>query len=315
MGVSIVEDILVSIVIPCFNEEENIKETLRAIYISFSGSVVPFEVVVVDNLSVDNSVDIAEAHGARIVSSRAKTVAGVRNEGVGAAQGNIFIFLDADIVLSNDWYEEFYQLINLILDQRIIVGAHCIVPSHISGILLEWYLQIQKDNRDTHLGSGHMVVSRKFFEELNGFNSELVSGEDYDLCERAKLIGGRLVVEPKLKAIHSGYPIDLIGFVRRECWHGLGDVTSFDKIGKSKTALSALLFLGFHLIFFVSVISGSIFYAALCAINFFVFLISVIIYKFGFSYSKKMINLIPALYLYLAGRLFSFFKVWVSKGE
>jgi glycosyltransferase involved in cell wall biosynthesis len=58
---------LVSVVIPCLNEAENIEQCVRAALAAMDEAGIPGEVVVADNDSEDASAELAAAAGARVV--------------------------------------------------------------------------------------------------------------------------------------------------------------------------------------------------------------------------------------------------------
>ena len=60
--------LLVSVVIPCLNEKENIELCVSLALSTLSQARLPGEVIVADNGSVDGSADLAESSGARVVS-------------------------------------------------------------------------------------------------------------------------------------------------------------------------------------------------------------------------------------------------------
>jgi hypothetical protein len=93
-----------SVVIPCYNEENYIGDTLTSLQRQvFDGT---FEIIVVDNNCTDHSAQIAEAHGARIVSEQRPGVCWARQTGTAAAHGEIVISTDADTIFSPCWLQK-----------------------------------------------------------------------------------------------------------------------------------------------------------------------------------------------------------------
>jgi cellulose synthase/poly-beta-1,6-N-acetylglucosamine synthase-like glycosyltransferase len=89
-------------------------------------------------------------------------------------------------------------------------------------------------------------MTRSFFSSVGGFNVNMETGEDYDFCQKAVSIGGRICEVPDLKVVHHDYPKTIKAFVLRERWHGSGDVSALKKVMKSKVALASLLFILLH---------------------------------------------------------------------
>lgn len=90
---------LVSVVVPCYNGERFLKETLECA-LSHKQDV-DLEVIVVDDGSSDGTAAIAQSFGDRLryIYQENKGLAGARNTGIDAAKGKYFCFLDDDDLL------------------------------------------------------------------------------------------------------------------------------------------------------------------------------------------------------------------------
>src|SRR5947199_3274729 len=86
--------IVISFIVPAYNEEAELPGTLRAIRSAATG--YEHEIVLVNDGSTDATVPIGEEFGALLISIERRQIAAARNAGAAAARGNIFIFVDAD---------------------------------------------------------------------------------------------------------------------------------------------------------------------------------------------------------------------------
>src|SRR5215469_705486 len=86
----------VSVVIPCLNEAQTIACCIEAALAAFDTGKIRGEVVVSDNGSVDGSIEIAEAHGARVVHANIKGYGSALRKGIEEAHGKFVILGDAD---------------------------------------------------------------------------------------------------------------------------------------------------------------------------------------------------------------------------
>lgn len=96
-----VEQILVSAVIPCLNEERTIGICVRKAQGSFAAIGIAGEVVVVDNGSSDQSAQVARDLGARVIAEAVKGYGAALQAGIEASRGEIIVIGDGDD--SYDW--------------------------------------------------------------------------------------------------------------------------------------------------------------------------------------------------------------------
>jgi len=93
---------MISVIIPTFNEEENIAQCL----VSLSHQTVPrssYEIIVVDGGSKDATREIAKKYADSVFIQTSKKVGGARNDGIMAAKGEIVATTDADCILPPSW--------------------------------------------------------------------------------------------------------------------------------------------------------------------------------------------------------------------
>lgn len=86
----------VSIIIPTMNEEESLGSVLKELEKAFSKSSYVYEVVVVDTMSEDRTVQIAEEMGARVVREDRRGYGRAYMTGFAEAKGDFIATLDAD---------------------------------------------------------------------------------------------------------------------------------------------------------------------------------------------------------------------------
>ena len=91
---------LISFVIPAYNEAQYIGATIDAIGAACAEAGVEHEVVVADDSSDDGTGDIARSRGARVVVVSNRQIAATRNAGGRAATGDVLVWVDADTRVS-----------------------------------------------------------------------------------------------------------------------------------------------------------------------------------------------------------------------
>ena len=90
---------MISIVIPAYNEEALLDETLRTVRAAAETLASPYEIIVVDDGSTDRTAEIARANGARVVGVNLRHIAAARNAGAKVAAGDLLVFVDADTLV------------------------------------------------------------------------------------------------------------------------------------------------------------------------------------------------------------------------
>jgi glycosyltransferase involved in cell wall biosynthesis len=89
--------LLVSVVIPCLNEAENIERCVSAALGALQDGAIAGEVLVVDNASEDDSAALAAAAGARVVLEPRRGYGSAYLAGFAAARGKYIVMADADL--------------------------------------------------------------------------------------------------------------------------------------------------------------------------------------------------------------------------
>ncbi len=92
---------MISFIIPAHNEEALIGATLDSIFACAKAAGRPFEVIVSCDACTDRTAEITRQKGARAVECNNRQIAATRNSGAREAKGEIFIFIDADTLLTD----------------------------------------------------------------------------------------------------------------------------------------------------------------------------------------------------------------------
>lgn len=177
---------LVSVVIPVYNAERYIEDTLASVW---AQTYPHIEVVVVDDGSKDRSLAILEKYADRIVLVRQKNggAAAARNAGVQAACGKWIAFLDSDDI----WHPEKVarQLASCgnrkwsYTDTLFMGGINdgkrdSDLNTKHAGMVLKELIT------NNFIGTSGVMIQRKCFLDAGGFDGSLRSIEDWDLWIR-----------------------------------------------------------------------------------------------------------------------------------
>lgn len=230
---------LVSVVIPVRNDAYRLQRCLE----SLSGCAGVFEIVVVDNGSSDESGSVARSMGARLIVEPSLLVGALRNRGVANCAGDVIAFVDSDHEVPKDWVENGLRCLKT-EPSIVAVGAPCLSPLQGTWVQTVWAIHRLRgpNRRETDwLGAGNLFVTRSAFEEVGGFNEELVSAEDVDLCYRLKRHGGKVILDRSIRNIHHGEPKTVWQFLRKEYWRGSSSLKAWFSQGCPKRDIPNLL--------------------------------------------------------------------------
>jgi glycosyltransferase involved in cell wall biosynthesis len=99
----------ISIVIPAYNEEKYLPETLRALNAARAEFAGSSEIIVVDNVSTDRTREVAEQLGARVISHGVRNISSVRNAGLREARFDLVLAIDADCTVEPNALREIFD--------------------------------------------------------------------------------------------------------------------------------------------------------------------------------------------------------------
>ncbi|MFA5163688.1 MAG: glycosyltransferase [Patescibacteria group bacterium] len=190
---------LLSYIIPTLNEEKYLPLLLESIK---NQKVSDYEVIVSDGGSNDKTASIAREAGCRfVVDSTVKHPSHQRNVGAALAQGELFLFLDADTVLPDN----FTDTVLTEFQSRDLVGAGFYIkfsPNRplysLFAFFLNQFLFIRQYFAPAAVGAG--IISRNLaHHKINGFDETIYVAEDYDYCFRLSRLGRfRMIKSVKL---------------------------------------------------------------------------------------------------------------------
>ncbi|UFS69138.1 glycosyltransferase [Geomonas sp. RF6] len=223
----------IAFIIPAKNEEKRISVCLAAIEgLNRDGHNIT--VVVVDNGSSDNTVEIAQRFHAQVFVQVGSTIAQMRNHGAGRVAGDVVVFVDADVVVAKDFLVR--ALPHLEREEIGIVTGRIDIPGDSTWVQKAWE-QTRRKNRTVGYvqwaSSMNMVMKKELFHEIGGFSESLVTCEDVDLCRKVTLHGKKILYDDELVVTHLGEARDLYALYLKEKWRG----RSLASITVSRTSL------------------------------------------------------------------------------
>lgn len=196
----------ISVIIPCYNAARTIRQQLDALS---TQSVTPWEVIVADNGSTDDSKDIVKEYTNRLPklqivdASIRKGASHARNVGAKVATGDYLVFCDADDVIAPDWLlavEKAFRNDDFVAScfEYSLLNTTPGSTTQADG------LQNFRVPFMPFAGGCGLGIKRSLHETVLGFDESLLHLEDADYCLRVQLQGASLVFVPDA-VIHIRY--------------------------------------------------------------------------------------------------------------
>lgn len=188
-----------SIIIPTLNEENLIENLLKELCNKQLREKYHFELIISDGGSSDNTINIASNYDIRLIkhnSDNRQNISAGRNIGATHANGEILIFVNADVTCS-DW-ELLFDQVNLCLGENNYSAFTCAVDINdaekifADRIFMNFYNYYFHFLNIIGIGMGRgecQVIKKDVFNLVGSYNENIIAGEDFDLFKRVRKIG------------------------------------------------------------------------------------------------------------------------------
>ncbi len=206
---------LVSIIIPCFNEERSIAQTLNAL-VQQTYPLDRLEVLIVDGLSTDRTraivTDFANTHSelcVRLLDNQRRIIPTALNIGIQQASGDYIVRMDAHVIPANNFVQRCVELLQsgiadnvggrlnfALADDSLIARSIMFAVGHPFGVGDALYRYAQKPAYVDTVSFGSF--KRATFDKVGLYDEDLQINEDYDLNYRIRRGGGKIYLSPDI---------------------------------------------------------------------------------------------------------------------
>ncbi len=217
---------LVSILIPAYNVEEWIADTIRA---AIAQTWPRTEVIVVDDGSKDQTLAIArqfEYQGVRVFTQKNQGASAARNKAFSLCHGDYIQWLDADDLLAPDKIARQMELVRQGASKRTLLSspwAHFMyrpyraqfIPSALWCDLspVEWLLRKMEQN--IYMQTATWLVSRELTEAAGPWDIRLLGDDDGEYFCRVLLASDGVRFVPDAKVFYRAFRFDSLSFIGR----------------------------------------------------------------------------------------------------
>lgn len=200
---------LVSVILPHYNRAHVLRLTLRALA---EQTYAPIEIIVADDGSTDDSVQVARSMGAKVVQTPTNSgPPAARNLGAEHATGEILLFVDSDIALEPDAVANAVQMLSsdpglgavggILLPESLVNRG--LAAQYRAIQMYRWWMPTHRPTLELH--AAVLAVPARVFTEIGPFNPELIDTESADyrgrLTERY-----RVKITDAVRGVHDHDP-------------------------------------------------------------------------------------------------------------
>lgn len=178
-----------SIVIPTYNEQENISSLIHYLKENSSESII--EIIVVDGGSEDRTVEFASKAGAMTVFSPGKSRAIQMNYGASLATGDLLYFIHADTLPPLSFEKDIKKAVA----EGFGLGRYRTIFDSKS-----WFFKLNAfftrfDLFICYGGDQTLFINKNLFTSIRGFKTDMRIMEDYEIVERARKVAKYKIIQ------------------------------------------------------------------------------------------------------------------------
>jgi glycosyltransferase involved in cell wall biosynthesis len=178
----------VSVIIPVFNNEKDLSICLGAI-LNQSIPQEDYEVIVIDNNSTDNTVQVIKKHPVIFGSEEKQSSYAARNKGISLAKSEYLIFTDADCRPVEDWLKGYLDCLSK-TGAKLIAGGIELTMKDPDNV---WMMYDKLNHLNQKLlvrtkkfaATANLMVCKEVFDSVGEFDPSLISGGDSEFGQRA----------------------------------------------------------------------------------------------------------------------------------
>jgi glycosyltransferase involved in cell wall biosynthesis len=336
---------LVSIIIPCRNEEQFIGKCINSI-IAQDYPKDKLEVLAIDGMSEDGSKDIIMDYQrqypfVRLLTNTKRIIPAALNIGIRNATGEIIVRMDAHAEYTTDYLLKSIEVleksgadvaggvvVNCVSDNLMVARAIALITNHPFGVGSSPFRTRKTPGFVDSVVFG--TFRRSVFERFGLFDERFTRNQDSEMWGRIIKNGGKIFLDPSIKVYYFNQP-SLKGFVKQAIWTGMWiPITSKLRKGVMRWRHYAPLCFDVYVFLLTTMvlfgywknsnellmlgILGFLLYGVPCVISSFQMISGTSTVKGGLSVLPFILTILPVYHLtYGLGSLFGLFMVLTNR--
>lgn len=312
----------VSLIIPCFNEEKTIGKLLDAIG-QLTWPLDDMEILIADGFSTDQTREMITVYQAahpkmdlRIIDNPKKVIPAGLNAAIQAARGELIVRMDAHTIPAANYVElsvkafdegrgeDIGGVIDINPGADTWIGRSIAVATrHPLGVGDAKYRWATKATYADTVAFG--TYARKTFNTIGLYDETLVANEDYEMNARLRASGGRIWVDPAIRATYHSRP-DLGSLARQYFTYGFYKFRMLNRFPKTlrwRQALPPLFVFGVLMLLLLSLFWNYAFFTLIIVAG--IYLLTLVIASIPEAVKQKKTSLVPGIPLAIMTMHFS----------
>jgi len=223
---------MISIIIITLNEEKYVGHLLSDLA---NQSEKPYEVIVIDSNSVDHTKEVVQRFSKKLpivwLTEEKKGPSPARNKGANTALGDILIFFDADMRISD---QHFLKKIKKMIINHPVIFPHIHIENankkeKFAEKIMHFTVMLGRFLGQPGARGGCMIMKNELFKKVHGFNEHLKIAEDFDMVKKLKK-EAKLYYADKVQVYESNRRYRRLGVTKTLwVWTKAGMITFFHK--------------------------------------------------------------------------------------
>jgi len=225
----------VSVVIPAYNAEKTIEETIQGL-LSQDYSKNDYEIIVVDDGSNDSTKEmIKKFKRVKLFKQKHRGPAAARNLGVKHSKGDLILFTDADCVPDKNWIK---NMIKPFKDGDIVgvggtyrtLNKKSLIARFVGYEIAERHRRMKNKKNIDFVGTYSAGYRKDILLKFKGFDITFPtsSGEDSELSFRIAEEGYKIVFNSQAFVYHR-HPDTILKFIKQKFWRGFWRIHLYKK--------------------------------------------------------------------------------------
>ena len=172
----------ISVVIPMYNAQKTIEQSLNSIY---NQDFKNFEVIIVDDGSTDNSIEIVKKFPAKLIHQKNAGPSKARNTGIKNSESDLILLIDADVVMSPGTLAKVFKAfqdknVNILSGLQDEKNHYNNTLSDYENLYIHYIWKLQKSTTPSFFTT-FVAIRKSILTKFSGFDERIRMAEDMEL--------------------------------------------------------------------------------------------------------------------------------------